>query len=358
MTKISLPFAPNRKRLDRYLDQIFERKWLTNGGPVLEELTDKLADYLGVANLLLVSNGTLALQIAYKALNLEGEVITTPYTFSATGTSLAWEGLRPVFADIDAKTLNLDPTEAAKAVGPETGGIVPVHVYGNPCDVEALEKLAKKFRLPLIYDAAHAFGIEYNGESLLKWGDAATLSFHATKVFHTIEGGAVVFKRKDDYERAKRLINFGLVGHGEISEPGINAKLDEIRAAVGLCILEEIDLIIEKRLELTALYDKALGDYVERPALRPGSTANGIYYPVLFQGPDQREAVERALEAAGISGRRYFAPSLDEVACFGDQTPCPVSRDAASRVLCLPMYADLALEEAERVVSVVLGGLK
>ena len=246
MIPVTKPYLPSREKLDRYIDGIYERAWLTNNGELVQELTRRLEEYLGVENLLLVANGTLALQIAYRALGVTGrneptEAITTPFTFVATASSLKWEGVEPVFADIDPNTWCLDPTNIEPAITPRTQAIVPVHVFGNACDVDAIDAIAKKHSLKVIYDASHAFGVKYQGESLLKHGDAATLSFHATKLFHTGEGGAIVFKRKEDLERAKKMINFGITGPETVEALGINAKMNELQAAMGLCVLDEME---------------------------------------------------------------------------------------------------------------------
>ena len=265
MIPVTKPYLPSRKKLDEYIDGIYERYWLTNDGPLVQELTARLEKYLGVENLLLVSNGTLALQIAYRALGVSGgnldqepEAITTPFTFIATASSMAWDGLKPVFADIDPQTWCLDPHNIEALITPKTRVIVPVHVFGNACDVQTIETVAEKHKLKVIYDACHAFGVKINGRSLLTYGDAATLSFHATKLFHTGEGGAIVFRNRVDLERAKRIINFGIAGPGQIGELGINAKMSELSAAMGLCVLDEIEEIMTARAAIWRFYEKAL----------------------------------------------------------------------------------------------------
>jgi dTDP-4-amino-4,6-dideoxygalactose transaminase len=233
------------RQVHQYIERCYENNQLTNNGPLAQELKARLEEYLGVQNLLLVANGTLALQIAYKVLGVSGKAITTPFTFVATSSSLRWEGIEPVYADIDAQSLDLSPEKVLEVIDPEVTALVPVHVYGNPCDVEAFDRIAKEHGLKVIYDAAHAFGVRLNGKSILQWGDAATLSFHATKVFHTVEGGAIIFKKREDYERACRLINFGYEG-GEVVDEGINAKMSEFHAAMGLCMLDEIDTVLQQ----------------------------------------------------------------------------------------------------------------
>src|SRR5690606_15062004 len=243
MIPVTKPYLPRRAKLNQYLDGIYERNWLTNNGPLVQELTSRLEEYLGVENLLLVSNGTLALQIAYRALGVsdatpgaQPEAITTPFTFIATASSLKWDGVEPVFVDIDPDTWCLNPDNIEAAITKNTRAIVPVHVFGNACDVEAIDAIAKKHKLKVVYDACHAFGVRYKGESLLRWGDAATLSFHATKLCHTAEGGAIICKREEDLELAKKLIDFGIRGAETIVALGVKAKMNEIQAAMGLCV--------------------------------------------------------------------------------------------------------------------------
>ncbi|WP_155998514.1 DegT/DnrJ/EryC1/StrS aminotransferase family protein [Thioalkalivibrio sp. ALM2T] len=346
---LTQPCMPDREKLDAYLDGIYERKWLTNNGPLVQELTRRLEDYLGVENILLVANGTLALQVAYAALGISQEAVTSPFTFAATPGSLARQGITPRFADIDESTFNLDPNAVEESLTDRTQAIVPVHVYGNPCEDEALQKVAIEHGLKLVYDAAHAFGITYRGESVLKCGDAATLSFHATKLFHTVEGGAMVFRRKEDLERARSLINFGLGdGHfGGLQEPGINAKMSEVHAAFGLAQLDIIDDIIEHRVQITEHYRQLLGGYVTFQQ-RAGSE-NGAYMPIVLPTEIEVETVEKELSTEGIHTRRYFSPALHETEAYGTEEECPVASDISRRVLCLPIHAGLSYQQVERV---------
>ncbi len=312
----------------------------------------RLEEYLGVQNLLLVANGTLALQIAYKVLGVSGKAITTPFTFVATSSSLRWEGIEPVYADIDAQSLDLSPEKTREAIDPEVTALVPVHVYGNPCDVEAFDRIAKDHGLKIIYDAAHAFGVQLNGKSVLQWGDAATLSFHATKVFHTVEGGAIVFKKREDYERACRLINFGYE-EGEVVDEGINAKMSEFHAAMGLSMLDEIETVLAKREGVYFRYSEALKDHFEMPAWREGATRNYAYFPVLFPSEEALLKTQERLNEAGIFPRRYFYPSLDARGYGRFDEESPISRDRARRVLCLPMYPALPLAVQDRTISML-----
>lgn len=340
---VTQPYLPDRAKFQQYVDGIFARNWHTNNGPLVRELTDRLKDYLSVENLLLVSNGTLALQIAYRALGLcnvkNPEAITTPFSFVATASTLKWEGITPVFADIDANTFCLDPDNIARSVSNDTKAIVPVHVYGNCCDVEAIEKAARERNLKTIYDGAHAFGVRFKGESVLNRGDATTLSFHATKLFHTCEGGAIVFRKKEDLAKAKLLINFGIEGPETIGPLGINAKMSELHAAMGLCILDDIDDILNERADAGYSYERVLGNYFKLPEWNPDATRNFAYFPIVFESQKEALAAKKALEKSGIGTRRYFYPSLDTLSYLQPQPEQPVSRNIAQRVLCLPLPA-------------------
>ncbi len=349
MIPVTKPYLPNREKLNQYLDGIYERQWLTNNGQLVQELTQRLEKYLGVENLLLVSNGTLALQIAYRALGVSGvaagpqpEAVTTPFTFVATASSLKWDGVQPIFADIDPDTWCLNPANIEPAITPRTRAIVPVHVFGNACDVESIGKIANTHNLKVIYDASHAFGVKYKGESLLKWGDAATLSFHATKLFHTGEGGAIVFKRKEDLELAKKMINFGITGPETIEELGINAKMNELQAAMGLCVLDESEQIQKDRCEIAEKYDRYLGGNLQQQRIQPGTTYNHAYYPVALKSEGQVGAVMDALQKEGVLARRYFYPSLETVESLGsERSGCKEAKKLSERIICLPIYSGL-----------------
>lgn len=353
MIPVTRPHLPEKSRYLGYISRCYESCKLTNNGPLVQELKARLEDYLGVQNLLLVANGTLALQIAYKALGVSGKAVTTPFTFVATSSSLKWEGIEPVFADINGETLNLCPEKTREVLDPDVTALVPVHVYGNPCDVEAFDQISEDHGLKVIYDAAHAFGVRLNGRSILQWGDAATLSFHATKVFHTIEGGAIVFKKSEDYKRACRLINFGYE-EGEIVDEGINAKMSEFHAAMGLSMLDEIEAVLQKRREVHRRYYEALKDHFEMPFWKEGATRNYAYFPVLFPSEDVLLKTQQRLNEAGVFPRRYFYPSLDVLGYGGPDGGNPVSKDRARRVLCLPMYATLALGVQDKIISMMI----
>ena len=355
MIPVNKPYLPDVSQYKKHIDQIYSNGWLTNNGPMVQELKVRLEEYLGVKHLLPVANGTLALQLAYKALDITGEAVTTPFTFVATASSLKWEGIQPVFADIDPHSFNMCPAKALKLITPATSALVPVHVYGNPCDVDAIDALAKRHNLKVIYDAAHAFGVQYKGKSVLHYGDAATLSFHATKVFHTVEGGAVIFKDEAAYERAFKMINFGIdTTNGQIIDQGINAKMSEMHAAMGLAVLDNIDGVIGRRKELYDRYISNLKDYVTVPHWRKDASQNGAYMPVIFKNADECDRIFLALKEHGITARRYFSPALSQVEVYGSKgETTPAANDLVTRVLCLPLYYDLSDSELEQVCGVI-----
>lgn len=353
MINITKPYLPDREKLNSYIDGIYQRAWLTNNGPLVQELTERLEKYLGVENLLLVSNGTLALQIAYRTLGIKGEAITTPFTFVATASSLVWEGIEPVFVDIDPSTLCMDASKIEAAITPRTSAIVPVHVFGNAGHIEQIETIAHKHGLKTVYDGAHAFGVKYRGRSILSCGDAATLSFHATKLFHTIEGGAVIFKRKEDFEKAGNMIKFGMEDSENISMLGINAKMNEFQAAMGLCVLDEIETIIAQRSVIWNHYYGELKDILEIPSLGDGVTNNYSYFPVLFDSEETLLKVKTALNEQKINPRRYFYPSLDTVNYLKSHQKNDVSQNIAIRVLCLPIYPGMEKNDVQSTVDVI-----
>lgn len=365
MIPVTKPYLPNRDKLNQYIDGIYERNWLTNNGPLVQQLTQRLEKYLGVENLLLVSNGTLALQVAYSALGITNsdqpkvsEAITTPFTFIATASSLKWEGIDPVFSDIDTDTWCLDPAKIEEKVTPNTKAIVPVHVFGNACDVEAIDTIAQKHNLKVIYDAAHAFGVTFKDKSLLSYGDAATLSFHATKLFHSIEGGAVVFKNKADLDRAKKIINFGINGPDNIEEIGINAKMNEFQAAMGLCVLDELESNLTSRAKVWNTYAEALDSQFQLQKLHPEIQYNYAYFPIVFETAEQATQVLNVLKENDVIARRYFYPSLDTVDYFQLKTYQPVSIDTANRILCLPIYSGLLANEQSKIINSIKEALE
>lgn len=350
---LNSPVAPDIKKLTKYLERVNQSGWYTNFGPLHQELTSRLEEYLGVRNLLLVSNGTLALQVACKVLGITN-AITTPFSFVATTSSLLWQNIGTQFCDIDRQSYNLSTIETEKALQNDRNinGIVATHVYGNPCDVEVFENISHKYNTKILYDAAHAFGIKVGEQSVLNFGDASTLSFHATKVFHTVEGGAIVFKRKSDFEKAKQLINFGLE-NGEITDVGINAKLNEYQCAVGLTLLDDIENILEHRIKLFELYRSQLLNIVELPKWHGEANTNGAYFPLKLANEQQLKAVCIALDKNNIQYRRYFKPSLDISFPSVKHSGVNVSSDIASCVLCLPLHYNMSQQDTEFVASLI-----
>jgi len=354
MIKLNNPLTPNLKKLTSYLSQVNDSGWYTNFGPLHEKLTARLEEYLGVKNLLLVSNGTLAIQVAAKALEINS-AITTPFSFVATSSSLLWQGVEIAYSDIDPNSYNLCPKQLDKALESDShyDSVVATHVYGNPCDVKGIDKIIAKHEKKIIYDAAHAFGVKVGNESILNFGDASTLSFHATKVFHTIEGGAIVFKHRADYEKAKKLINFGIEGEGVLGKPGINAKLNEYQCAVGLTILENIDEIISHRAKLFLLYKKLLRKNVRTPEWHQNATFNGAYFPIYIKNKKIQESIMQALELNNIQSRKYFTPSLDEAYKYQKSFDCRESKKIAGGIICLPLHYYLKIEEVIKISSII-----
>lgn len=351
MIPVTKAYLPNKEKYQSYVDRIFESGWLTNNGSLLQELEQRLAKYLGVKNIILVANGSLALQLAYKALELKGEVITTPFSFAATTSTLAWEGLAPIFADIDLDSFNIDPTQIEAQITPDTSAIVPVHVFGNPCDIEAIQKIANKHKLKIIYDAAHAFGSEYKGNSVLNCGDVSTLSFHSTKLFHTIEGGAVITNDDELAKKIRRMINFGISSPTAITSVGTNAKMNEFEAAMGLCVLDDIEYIREQRANIWRIYNENLSGIVKFQKWNEHSKNNASYAPILFDNEKELLKVEARLQKNNVYPRRYFYPSLDTLEYIDSKQICLNSREIASKILCLPLYPSLDLCKLERIIK-------
>lgn len=354
MIELNKPLTPNLDKLTHYLTQVNDSGWYTNFGPLHQLLTERLEKYLGVENLLLVSNGTLAIQVACKALSINS-AITTPFSFVATTSSLLWQGIETAFSDIDANSYNLCPQALDKALTQDDhyDGIVATHVYGNPCDVKGLESIATKHNKKIVYDAAHAFGVNVGEESVLNFGDASTLSFHATKVFHTVEGGAIVFKHKTDFEKAKQLINFGIKSNGQLGEPGINAKLNEYQCAVGLTLLDEMENVIKHRASLFNLYRTELKDVVELPEWHAEASINGAYMPIYISNEALQKKVIEALENAKIQCRRYFTPSLDVAYSEQKSFGCGVSHKIAGGVICLPLHYFMSVRDVHFLCSTI-----
>lgn len=339
------PVLPENTRYFSLLEKVFDQRWLTNSGPMHQELEAKLADYLDVKHLMLVANGTLALQVAYKALNLGDNVLTTPFSFAATASSLAWQGHQCEFVDIDRDSLNIDPAAITPQQWQKNDGLVATHVFGNPCDVEALEQLANQHQTKVIYDAAHAFGCRYKGRSLLNYGDASTISLHATKIFHTVEGGAIVFKREEELAVARQLINFGFDDKQFPQFAGINSKMSEVHAAMGLALLEQVDEIQQQRIESAEQYHQQLSPVVDLQVWDKDSDNNGAYMPIILSSEEELTHVMSYMTEQGVQTRRYFYPSLSQVPCYGMQGDTPIANDISQRILCLPLYYGLQRED-------------
>jgi dTDP-4-amino-4,6-dideoxygalactose transaminase len=354
---VTKTYLPEKEKLLRYIDEIYKNNWVTNNGPLVRQLEQRLAQYLGVKNIVLVANGTVALEIAYRTLGLKGFVVTTPFSFVATTSSLVTNALLPIFADIDPHTLNIDPEKIETSITPNTSAILGVHVFGNACEVEKIDQIAKNHNLKIVYDAAHAFGVRYKDESILKYGDISTLSFHATKLFHTIEGGALIINDDNLVQKARYLINFGIENPESIPELGTNAKMNEFEAAMGLCVLDEIEEIHQKRKILFDTYVKELQNFVQFQEQNTNASENYSYFPILLQDEDQLKNVQSALNKQQIFPRRYFYPSLDTLNYIEPKQYCLISRDISKRILCLPIYPDLTREEQTLNINIIKDSL-
>lgn len=357
MINVTKTYLPNKEKYKQLIDEIYTNGWVTNNGPMVKLLEKKLAAYLGVKNLVLVSNGTVALEIAYRTLGIEGNVITTPFSFVATTSSLVTNNLNPVFADIDQKTLNIDVNYIEKKISNNTKAIVPVHVFGNACDIEGIQHVAKKNNLKVIYDAAHAFGVKYKNESVLNCGDISTLSFHATKLFHSIEGGALIINDDNLTQKARYLINFGIENAESIPEIGTNAKMNEFEAAMGLCMLDEIEEINKARKKVFERYKSDLDGCVQFQQLNNDATINYSYFPILLKDEIELKKVQEALNKHNIFPRRYFYPSLDTLPYIEPKQICQNSRDISSRILCLPIFPELKQQEQQLVIQTIVAVL-
>lgn len=361
---VTSPLLPNLDEFQEMLKQIWESKWITNNGDFHKLLEKELAAYLGVPFVSLFTNGTLPLLTALQALRITGEVITTPYSFVATTHCIWWNGCKPVFVDIDPATGNLDPDKIEAAITPKTTAIMPVHVYGKPCDTKRIQEIADKYGLKVIYDAAHAFGVKVNGESVLNAGDLSTLSFHATKVYNTLEGGAMVMQDEKTKKRIDYLKNFGFAGEIEIVAPGINSKVDEVRAAYGLLNLRQVDAAVEARHQVAVKYREALRS-VEGVTFfddMPGVHHNYSYFPIFIDAEKYgltRDELYARMKAANVLGRRYFYPLISEFSTYRGLPSAapenlPNAHKMADSVICLPMHHALSEEEIQRVLDTVV----
>ena len=361
---VTSPLLPNLDEFTESLKEIWESKWITNNGQFHQKLEAALAEYLKVPYVSLFTNGTLPLLTALQALRITGEVITTPYSFVATTHALWWNGIKPVFVDIDPSTGNIDPQKIEAAITPRTTAILPVHVYGKPCDTEAIQAIADKYGLKVIYDAAHAFGVEVNGESLLNAGDMSTLSFHATKVFNTIEGGAMVMHDEKTKQRIDYLKNFGFANEVEVVGPGINSKMDEIRSAYGLLNLKQVDAAIAARQKVAVAYRDALRnvDGISFWDDMPGVRHNYSYFPIFVDAEKYgmtRDELYMKMKDQGVWGRRYFYPLISEFSTYrglesSRPENLPNAHIMADTVICLPMHHALREEEINRIIDCII----
>jgi len=350
MIPITKPFLPPQEEYEKYISGIWQRQWLTNMGPLANELELRLKDYLDVRHLLFVTSGTLALQMAIKALGLKGEIITTSFSFIATTSSIVWEGCKPVFVDIDPASLNIDPAKIEAAITADTSAILATHVYGNPCDVEAIELIARKYDLKVIYDGAHAFGVRVNGRSVFDYGDISICSLHTSKLYHAIEGGLVITKYPELLKKLTYIRNFGISGYDTFAELGINGKNSEFHAAMGLANLNYLDAILEKRKALTQRYEQALQSlHAFIPKWNEKATKNYAYFPIVLESEELLLHCAQKLRENDISVRRYFYPSLASALPYLEPQEMPVTDDIARRVICLPLYYDLSLEEVDMI---------
>jgi len=354
MIPVTKPFLPTETEFCDYVKSIWERQWLTNNGPLVNTLELKLKEYLGVNHLLYVTNGTIALQLAIKALSLKGEIITTPFSFVATTSAIVWQECTPVFVDIDPETYNIDPAKIEAAITSKTSAILATHVFGNPCDITAIQEIADKHHLKVIYDAAHCFGAIYKNRSVFEYGDISTTSFHSTKLFHTIEGGAVFTQDPEVLRKLALMRNFGFSGVDCFSEQGINAKNCEFHAAMGLCNLRYADEILKKRRYLTEQYMLRLTNLdVQFQKIENADDYNYAYFPVLFSSEELMLESKAKLELAQIYSRRYFFPSLSTLPYVNGVT-MPVCDSVASRILCLPLYHTLTLSDLDLICRLLL----
>lgn len=353
---VTQSFMPPMEEYQTYLNQIWESKWLTNSGPLVQQFEQQLKELLGVKHVFFTSNGTIALQLAIKALALEGEIITTPFSYVASTSSVLWENCTPVFADIDENTFCLDPEKVEKLITDKTVGILPVHVFGIPCDLKAFQKISEKYHLPIIYDAAHAFMTGVEETSVFNFGTVSAVSFHATKLFHTGEGGALMTNDDELEKKISLMRSFGHVGDDHFSL-GINGKNSEFHAALGLTNFKYIDDILTRRRAVTHLYDFLLqplmtAGKVKRPYVDPQVKYNYAYYPLLFETPKLMQTVIKQLNENNIFPRRYFFPSLNNLP-YVKGNACPISESVSEKIVCLPLYFDLDEASVKRIVEII-----
>ena len=355
MINVTKTFFPPIEEYTKQLERIWKNQWLTNRGALVQELEKKLKEYIGVNNLTLTTNGTLPIQIAIKAMGLSGEVITTPFSYVATTSAIVWENCTPVFVDIDPEYLTIDESKIEAAITDKTSAILATHVFGNPCNVEVIAQIAKKHNLKVIYDAAHCFGVEYKGQSIFNYGDISTCSFHATKIFHTGEGGCWITNNEELQQKMQYMHNFGHNGPEDFHGVGINAKMSELQAAMGLAVFPHMDKIVSNRKEAVELYEEKLKKAdVEFLKLREGTEWNFHYFPVIFKNENTLLKVKENLNSLDIYPRRYFYPSLNNLK-YVEYQNMELSEDICSRVLCLPLFAGITSDQIEQVARIING---
>lgn len=357
MKKINVTktYLPPIEEYIKYIRGIWKRGYITNDGPLIRELEDKLKKYLGVKHLFLVSNGTLALQLAIKALELRKEIITTPFSFIATSSSIVWENCIPIYADIDPQTLNINPKNIEKKISKNTEAIIATHLFGNPCETEEIEKISRKHKLKVVYDASHCFGVRYKGKSILNYGDVSILSLHATKLFHTIEGGAIITNNDAVAKKIYFMRNFGLNGPEKFYGLGINAKMSEFNAAMGLCNLPKVKNLISYRRKISKLYDRLLIDknsVIKKPRIKNIENHNFSYYPIIFPSQDKMLKIKKLLEQKDFYPRRYFYPSLNTLD-FLNKKSMPITEDIANRIICLPLGYHVTEKNVKTIVQII-----
>lgn len=353
MINVTKSYLPKLQNYVDLIEGIWENHYLTNRGPLVQKLEKDICEKLKTKNLLFVSNGTIAIQLAIKAMEICGEVITTPFSYVATTTSILWENCQPVFCDIDKNTFCIDADKLEALITSKTSAILATHVYGIPCEVEKIELIAKKHNLKVIYDAAHAFGVIYKNQSILNYGDVSTCSFHATKLFHTVEGGSVTTKDAELFEKIKLYHSFGHIGDDYFTQ-GINGKNSEFHAAMGLCNLPMLDELIENRKKTTELYTSLISnENISRPQIPKDTEYNYAYYPVVFKDESTLLAVKNKLMENEVNSRRYFYPSLNNLPYLTQSNPCPISEDISERVLCLPLYYGIDAMDVERISKII-----
>ncbi len=351
---VTMPTLAPLEDVTQLMQGVWERGIMTHNGPLVQRFEKEVTDFLHVKNIVSVVNGTIAIQLAIRALKLKGEIITTPFTFIATISSIIWEGCTPVFVDIDAETLNMDPSKIEDKITERTCAILPVHVFGNPCDIEAIDTIAKKHNLKVIYDAAHAVGVNYKGKSIFEYGDISTTSFHATKMLNTAEGGACFAVDSELHEKLKRLRFFGFDDCKNVVDDGTNAKMTEVHAAIGIANLHYLQAALDDRKEKYILYKDLLSQSSDLKFQKINEDCNYSYFPVIFPTETTLELVEKKLNAKGIYPRRYFYPSVNTFTYILPYVEMPVSEDIAKRILCLPLYYDLTKKDIERIASEIL----